>query len=366
MGTASAVAGQTGVHDCRVAGTIFLALAEGIDSMRVDSLPDHRTATILRRCLLVSVVASGLCLPSAVGAQSDQRATTQPDEGRAPTSEIQRSSRTRRARAARPDAHRGRRRARVDGMPRVMPVSVATTIVDGNPVVPSGWIEEQIRWANEIFAPSGVSFEITARRPLGAEHAHVETRRDRHVLARELHDEVINVFVVESLADVDIDGRYIRGVHWRGRWRPGSHYVIISAIAPTAVLAHELGHFFGNPHSTTVGNVMCYERGDVEVPFFDPRQLERIREHATEFLATGELVGGSSGHARPAVQRSRQSSGAQDDRSGRREPATRPARRGAIRNSGSERTTRRSRVTHPGEPRRAPSAPSGRAFRRSA
>ena len=92
--------------------------------------------------------------------------------------------------------------------------------------------------------------------------------------------------------DVDEPERYRQGVHWRPRgeaYPERAHFVIVSSIAGPTVLAHELGHYFGNGHSDVPGNIMCYERGDVP-PFFDETQGARIRFSLRRFLRDAELV----------------------------------------------------------------------------
>lgn len=166
---------------------------------------------------------------------------------------------------------------------------------DGEPVVDQDWIDERVRWANRIFEPAAIAFAQRAREPLAAEHTDLVSRADRHALGPLIEGQRIHVFIVRSLANVDVEGDFIRGVHWRSRRGgpgPGDsrrHYVILSAIAGPTVLAHELGHFFGNPHSPTPGNVMSYERGSGP-PFFDEQQLRRIRRHRERFLRSEELV----------------------------------------------------------------------------
>ncbi|HJK91396.1 MAG TPA: hypothetical protein RMH26_11750, partial [Polyangiaceae bacterium LLY-WYZ-15_(1-7)] len=148
----------------------------------------------------------------------------------------------------------------------------------------------QVRRANELFAPAGVAFVEDGVEPLPEAHTTLLSRLDRHLLAPLVEDERIHAFVVQALANVDVEGDFIRGVHWRSR-RSGTyrHYVILSRIAGEYVLAHELGHFFGNPHSSTPGNIMSYE-GAPGPPFFDEAQRRRIRRHRRRFLESGELV----------------------------------------------------------------------------
>jgi hypothetical protein len=161
----------------------------------------------------------------------------------------------------------------------------------GVPVVDRAWVEAQVEMATRIFSTAGVSFVLEGVSPLAEEHARLESRRDRHALGARMRDDVINWFVVRSLRDVDDPERYRMGVHWRPAGRPGKHFVIVAAHAAPDVLAHELGHFFGNPHVETPGNVMSYTRDrERDIAFFDERQVRRIRRFARRFLRTRELV----------------------------------------------------------------------------
>lgn len=172
----------------------------------------------------------------------------------------------------------------------VFPVAFSVARVDGSPVVDEAWLDAQIDQANRIFASADQRFERTAVHALDADHTRMETRRDRHRLGAAMRPGVINAFVVESLRDVDDPSRYRMGVHWRPAGRPGKHFVILSASASPTVLAHELGHFFGNrQHSDTPGNIMSYHRGD-GLPFFDDAQRRRIGRSARRFLRTGEIA----------------------------------------------------------------------------
>ena len=78
------------------------------------------------------------------------------------------------------------------------------------------------------------------------------------------------------------------GVHWRTRGSHRVHFVIVAADAWPTTLAHELGHFFGNPHTRSSGNLMSYE-GRSESSAFDAAQGRRIAAHLRRFLRSGEI-----------------------------------------------------------------------------
>lgn len=179
------------------------------------------------------------------------------------------------------------------------PASGATTLplrvsiaagADGSPVAHPEWLAAEIAAAQELFVPFGVGFLRTDGSPLDAAAAHVETRADRDALAARTLAHAIDVFVVESLRDVDVPDQMRRGVHWHARLgeRP-VHYVILVAGAPPTVLAHELGHYFGNPHTSVADNVMSYERTGAPV-FFDAAQGKRITARARAYVRSGELL----------------------------------------------------------------------------
>lgn len=172
----------------------------------------------------------------------------------------------------------------------------------GEPAVDDAWLDAQVASANTIFEPHGVRFSVVERHRMGEAHARMETRRDRHSLGSLMHPQRIDCFVVRSLRDVDEPDRYRQGVHWRPRgdgYAERAHFVIVSAIAGPNVLAHELGHYFGNGHSDVPGNIMSYERGEVP-PFFDETQAQRIQFSVRRFLRRGELVLAGSLVPRPA------------------------------------------------------------------
>lgn len=171
-----------------------------------------------------------------------------------------------------------------------LPIALTVAEVDGAPVVSEAWIAARMAQADAIFAPAALAFTVRERARMGEPHVAMETRSDRHALAALLVPRSINVFVVRSLRDVDDPSLMRQGVHWRSPRVPGSHYVIVSSVAAETTLAHELGHFFGNPHSPVVNNIMSYERDGTVLPFFDAAQLRRICARARRFLSSGELV----------------------------------------------------------------------------
>lgn len=127
---------------------------------------------------------------------------------------------------------------------------------DAIPVATAAWLAEQVGHADLVFADVAVGFEVAAVVSAGAELRRVLSRADRDAIGRKSYDRrLIDVWVVAQLANVDDPGD-IRGVHWRDRKRRADRWILLSAIAPTHVLAHELGHFFGLPHSDAPGSLM--------------------------------------------------------------------------------------------------------------
>jgi hypothetical protein len=158
---------------------------------------------------------------------------------------------------------------------------------NGERVVDDGWMQSQIDDANHLFAPLGTRFRWTIEKPLDEPHGELHTRANRDALTPLTETKVIDVFVVRALEDVDEPGRYRMGVCWTGRG--GKRFIVLSRTARPTVFAHELGHFFGNPHSTVVNNLMSYSRDGGSV-FLDERQAATIKSFTARFLETGRLV----------------------------------------------------------------------------
>ncbi len=152
----------------------------------------------------------------------------------------------------------------------------------------TGWLRTRIERANRIFEPAHVAFEIVESTT--ATLTGLETRADRHALGSQMRANVINVFVVPSLRDVDDPTVMRQGVHWRPQARPGQHFVIITEASAETTLAHELGHYFGNPHSPVPNNIMSYARDGRVPPFFDEAQIRIIERFAARFVRERVVV----------------------------------------------------------------------------
>jgi len=161
--------------------------------------------------------------------------------------------------------------------------------IEGKPVADEAFLQDQLEHANVIYRPLGFELAVVGRRKLAASHARLVDRGDRDALQASLRTGVINAFIVAQLMDVDEPGRERKGVHWRVRKKPSDHFVVVSIISFPYVLAHELGHFFGNQqHSDVPGNLMCYERTEA-VPFLDESQQERVIQTIRAMFASREL-----------------------------------------------------------------------------
>ncbi|MBP6628468.1 MAG: hypothetical protein KBG28_20555 [Kofleriaceae bacterium] len=136
-------------------------------------------------------------------------------------------------------------------------LTVHVVVRAGAPVVDAAWVRDQVGHATRLFAPAGLGFIVTGTRVVPETAAVVSTRRDRDRLGRRrLVAGTVDVFVVDRLDDVDVAGQVLNGVHWRQRDQRERRWIIVAATARPVTLAHELGHFFGLPHSTELVSLM--------------------------------------------------------------------------------------------------------------
>jgi hypothetical protein len=160
---------------------------------------------------------------------------------------------------------------------------------NGKPVADEAYIDERLAKANEIYAPYGVTFARNALRAAREDVPSIFEGADaRDALAKGVERGVINCFVVRKFRDLGND-EWRRGVHWHSRTHRGVHYVILSRSKDLDVLAHELGHFLGNPqHSQVHGNLMSYDRGP-ELPVLDDKQRRNIDRALRGYFARREV-----------------------------------------------------------------------------
>lgn len=172
---------------------------------------------------------------------------------------------------------------------RSLPIAFHVARTKGVPVADEAFLESELEHANTIYRDLGVELVRVSTTKLAERHARIVERRDRDALGPQLQSGVINVFIVGCLMDVDEPGRERRGVHWRVRGNRQRHFVIVSAISGPYVMAHELGHFLGNPeHSDVPGNLMSYQQTG-EVPVLNATQREHVARTVASLFASGEL-----------------------------------------------------------------------------
>jgi len=189
----------------------------------------------------------------------------------------------------------------VDSTPRCAPaaahcfgIHLHVVQTEGGPVQDVAWVTARIEQAQRHFALIDTSFEIVAADTLPASELEIDDRDERDALGHARFSRgVVHVFVVGRLADVDIDGNEIRGVHWRERGDRSHRWVILSKIAGSLVLPHELGHFFGLPHSTydisLMNKTMRLTPLVSELTFAEPEVL-RMRKHRDRMLGSRLLL----------------------------------------------------------------------------
>lgn len=161
------------------------------------------------------------------------------------------------------------------------------------PVQTVQWVSEHVTAANARFREIDVNFEIVAADALPAGDLEIDDKAERDALGDlRFTRGVAHVFVVGRLADVDIAGNEIRGVHWRFRKDRARRWVILSKIAGSLVLCHELGHFFGLPHSdydiSVMNKTVRLTPLLTELSFAEP-EFARMRRHRDQMVRSGML-----------------------------------------------------------------------------
>lgn len=148
--------------------------------------------------------------------------------------------------------------------------------------VTPAWIRTQVAMANAHFAPVSASFKIVKVDSHSLER--VNSVEDRASLKPYVTNGVIHVFITKALVNVDAPDKEIRGVTLK---KDDTKYIILSAIAPDRVLAHELGHLFGLPHSKYAISIMNKtERTEppMEQRTFAPQEIVKLKAGAKRLV----------------------------------------------------------------------------------
>lgn len=172
-------------------------------------------------------------------------------------------------------------------------VVVHVVIGEEGPVESPEWLAARIEKANEHFASIDVGFRVIEARKHEPDYWHMATREQRDAIGADRFTRgVVHLFLVGQLDDVDVPGNVIRGVHWRLRRDTKKRWIIMSTLAAPSVLAHELGHFFGLPHSSYAVSIMN-KKPRREPPFeqrtFAGPEVKRMLGFRTYMLFFGDL-----------------------------------------------------------------------------
>ena len=171
-------------------------------------------------------------------------------------------------------------------------IELFIVVTDEGTVQTPEWVLKQIQVANRHFAGVNVGFELNGVYPLDKKYQEIKSRSQRDKLGKDNFSlGPIYLYVVKTLVNVDEPG-VIRGVHWRYRKDRSKHWIIMASYASDMVLAHELGHFFGLPHSAYAASIMN-KTPRKSPPFKDwtfvSEELEILAQEITRMLSDGDL-----------------------------------------------------------------------------
>jgi Matrixin len=157
-------------------------------------------------------------------------------------------------------------------------------------IADAAFIERQLAQANHHFAPTGVTFEIVGTEPLPESSLVVEDAVERTSFAALAKGRVIDVFITAQLDDIDVPGEVRFGVAWK--FGADKKLVILSTAAPDRVLAHELGHVFGLPHSKYAISIMNKTKREQPPPeerTFHAKEIAAMKLRLRALLKTRTL-----------------------------------------------------------------------------
>jgi hypothetical protein len=154
----------------------------------------------------------------------------------------------------------------------VFPLRFFVPLERGEPIADDYWRAAAVMIANRVFAPADVRFVADDRRSLDDRFLSIVSARQARELAGYVDRTHIDVFVVRTIPAVDEPGAACLGITM-----PPLHsarpLVVLSTRRDGAVLAHELGHYFGVAHQD--GTLMAPYYSDRPL-HFDANQLHSI------------------------------------------------------------------------------------------
>jgi hypothetical protein len=173
---------------------------------------------------------------------------------------------------------------------------------DGKAAMDREDLQIYVDTASKILSAAGVTLLLEDIVTIHLDDPAVKGRAGRNALAAKCSapNGMIQIFVTQSIQDIDNPDSFIAGVHWKveaNAKRPGKpqlpqparRYIILAISSLSGgVLAHELGHWFGLEHVKDSKNLMnnCAVREGVKL---DKRQAAAIHDFALGALQRGEL-----------------------------------------------------------------------------
>lgn len=156
------------------------------------------------------------------------------------------------------------------------------------------WLDASVAIASSALGQAGVHFIVSSRASLPDTVARVASDAELRALEALASPGVINVFVVRELriAHGRPRPRSVCGTTEASHRRAWSTYVVLLVRCHDEGLAHELGHYFGLPHSSVRGDLMWPEagRGRRSPPpiVLSPAERDRVIRSAAQYAAAGD------------------------------------------------------------------------------